>query len=454
MNMNGNVKQSGRRVRRFYRSAGTVLLVLSLFLISRALGAEEMNHSQGHAKEDHTQHAAPPSHEEKQEDHSQHIDSPSHTEEQGAHGDHGSGHGEPSESVQPDHSKHPVDMTVKLTPEMLKRTDIRTAPVDYRTLVKEIRTVGEIAYDERRVKVVSAWIGGRINRLHVNFTGVEVKKGAPLAELYSPELISTQQEYLLALETRDKMEAGGNAQALKSAVDLVNATKQRLVFWGISQEEIAEMEKSCQVVCSETTINAPIGGTVIHKQASEGQYVKTGDQLFTIADLSVVWAMADVYEYEMAWVKPGQKVAITSTAYPEDTFTGTVSFIDPFLNKKTRSVKVRMDVPNTELMLKPGMFVDARLKIPHEDHKPVLAIPHTAVLDTGARKLAYVDLGEGTFKPVEIKVGSRAGDWVPVVSGLEKGQRVAVSATYLLDSQRTLGGAASGEFGGAIGHSH
>ena len=113
-----------------------------------------------------------------------------------------------------------------------------------------------------------------------------------------------------------------------------------------------------------------------------------------------------------------------------------------------------MDVPNTELMLKPGMFVDARLKIPHEGHKPVLAIPHTAVLDTGARKLAYVDLGEGTFKPVEIKVGSRAGDWVPVVSGLEKGQRVAVSATYLIDSQRTLGGTASGEFGGAIGHSH
>ena len=288
-------------------------MVLSLFLISRSLGAEEMNHSQGHAKDDHAQHAAPPSHEEKQEDHSQHSDSPSHAEEQGTHSE----HGEPSESVQGDHSKHQADMTVKLTPEMLKRADIRTAPVDYRTLVKEIRAVGEITYDERRVKVVSAWIGGRINRLHVNFTGVEVKKGAPLVELYSPELISTQQEYLLALETRDKMKAGGNAQALESAVDLVNATKQRLVFWGISQEEIAEMEKSCQVVCSETTINAPIGGTVIHKQANEGQYVKTGDKLFTIADLSVVWAMADVYEYEMAWVKPGQEVAITSTAYPE-----------------------------------------------------------------------------------------------------------------------------------------
>lgn len=434
MSMNGNTKQSGKRARRFYRSASTVLFVLSLLLISESFGAEEMTHSPGQAKDTHTQHSG----------------SPSKTDEQGIHSE----HGEQSENVQTDFSKHQVDMTVKLTPEMLKRTDIRTAPVDYRTLVKEIRTVGEITYDERRVKVVSAWIGGRINRLYVNFMGVEVKKGTPLAELYSPELISTQQEYLLALETRDKIKAGGNAQALKAAVDLVNATKQRLVFWGISQEEIAEMEKSCQVVCSETTINAPIGGTVIHKQTNEGQYVKTGDKLFTIADLSVVWAMADVYEYEMAWVKQGQKVAITSAAYPGDTFTGTVSFIDPFLNKKTRSVKVRIDVPNPERMLKPGMFVDVRLKIPHAGYKPVLAIPYTAVLDTGARKLAYVDLGEGTFKPVEIEVGSRAGDWVPVVSGLEKGQRVAVSATYLLDSQRTLGGAASGEYGGAIEHSH
>ena len=147
-------------------------------------------------------------------------------------------------------------------------------------------------------------------------------------------------------------------------------------------------------------------------------------------------------------------MTLTSTAYPGEVFTGAVSFIDPFLNRQTRSVKVRVDVPNAKLMLKPGMFVEAMLVIPHEDHRPVLAIPHTAVLDTGVRKLAYVDLGHGVFKPVEIQVGSRAGDWVPVVSGLEEGQRVAVSATYLLDSQRTLRGSASGQYGGAIGHSH
>ena len=356
--------------------------------------------------------------------------------------------------TQMDHVDHQDDMTVKLTPDMLKRADVRTVPVGYRTLVKEIQTVGEITYDERQVKVVSAWIGGRIDKLYVNFTGIQVKRGDPLAQLYSPELISTQQEYILALETRDKLKASGNDEALKAADDLVDATKQRLRFWGISDAQIEEMKETCKVVCSQVTVHAPIGGTVIHKEAVEGQYLKTGDKLFTIADLSVIWVMADIYEYEMAWVKEGQKVAVTSVAYPGDVFTGTVSFIDPFLDKKTRSVKVRMDVPNKGLMLKPGMFVDARLKIPYEGHKPALAIPYSAVLDTGVRKLAYIDLGEGTFKAVEIQVGSRAGDWVPVVSGLEEGQRVAVSATYLLDSQRTLRGGASGEYGGAMGHSH
>jgi Cu(I)/Ag(I) efflux system membrane fusion protein len=452
--MNGNIRES-RGAGRFHWWSGIVLFVLSFFLLTKSPLAEEMSHSHTQAEHAHTEHAETAPHDTGTAPHQMDgapelKDTPAH---HGGHGDPGDP-GDPAAKVQTDHSTHQGDMTVKLTPEMLKRADIRTVSVDYRTLFREIRTVGEITYDETRVKLVSAWIGGRINRLYVNFTGVDVKKGDPLAELYSPELISTQQEYLLALETRDKVRAGGNAQALRAAEDLINATRQRLLFWGISREEIAEMEKSCQVVCSETTINAPIGGTVIHKNASEGQYVKTGDKLFTIADLSIVWVMADVYEYEMASVKQGQEVAITASAYPGQTFTGTVSFIDPFLNRKTRSVKVRVEVPNKDLMLKPGMFVDARLTIPHEDYKPVLAIPYTAVLDTGSRKLVYIDMGGGTFRGAEIEVGSRAGEWVPVLSGLEKDQQVAVSVTYLLDSQRTLGGAASGGFGGAIGHSH
>ncbi len=347
-------------------------------------------------------------------------------------------------------TKHESDTMVKLTPEMLKLSDIRTAPVEYRRLVKEIQTVGEIAYDERRVKIVSAWIGGRIDKLFVDFTGVYVKKGDPLVELYSPELVSTLQEFLLALETRARLWKLGDENAQRSAGHLVEATRQRLLLWGISKKQIDEIERK-RKVSTQMTIYAPVGGTVIHKQAYEGQYVKIGEKLYTIADLSMVWVMADVYEFEMANVKKGQKVIVTSLAYPGRTFSGTVSFIDPFLDTKTRSVKVRMDVPNRNSVLKPGMFVEARLKIPHKDRKPVLSIPYTAVLDTGVRKLAYIDLGHGVFKPVEVRVGPKAGNWIPVLSGLKKGQKVAVSANYLLDSQRTLGAGSSGGFGGAIG---
>jgi multidrug efflux pump subunit AcrA (membrane-fusion protein) len=154
---------------------------------------------------------------------------------------------------------------VTLTPEAARLSDIKTAPVQYRRLAKEIQTVGEIAYDERRVKVVSAWIGGRIDKLYVDFTGIEVKKGEPLAELYSPELVSTQQEYILALETKEMMESGGNEEAIRSAEHLLNATRLRLQLWGISEEQIDQMEKTWRIN-PQMTIHAPIGGIVIHKR--------------------------------------------------------------------------------------------------------------------------------------------------------------------------------------------
>lgn len=361
-----------------------------------------------------------------------------------------SGHGK---SVEPERGKAIPDKTVRLSPEVVRMSGIKTEPVQYRRLAKEIQTVGEIVYDERRVKVVSAWIGGRIDKLFVDFTGVEVKKGNPLAELYSPELVSTQQEYLLALETMGKMWSLGNEDAKKSAKDLLEATRQRLLLWGISEEQIDRIKRT-RKANTHMTIHAPIEGTVIHKRVQEGQYVKTGEPLYTIADLSVVWALSDIYEYEMAWVKKGQKVSVTSVTYPGVPFTGTVSFIDPFLDRKTRTVKVRMDVPNPKLMLKPGMFVETRLRIPLHKRKAVLSIPHTAVLDTGVRKVVYVERTQGEYVPIEVRVGPRAGNYVPVLSGLKKGQRVVFSANYLIDSQSTLGVGTSGGFGGSLHGGH
>jgi RND family efflux transporter MFP subunit len=194
---------------------------------------------------------------------------------------------------------------------------------------------------------------------------------------------------------------------------------------------------------------------VIQKQVLVGQYVKTGDPLYTIADLSVVWALADIYEYELDLVKVGQTVSITTPTCPGVPFSGKVSFIDPFLQTKTRTVKVRMDVVNPECLLKPGMFVDVRLRVPY-GNEPVLCIPYTAVLDTGVRRIVYRQMGEGEFMPVEVKVGPRAGQYLPVLSGLEEGQRVVVSGNYLVDSQSTLGAGSSGGYGGALhgGHGH
>jgi len=378
----------------------------------------------------------------------------SHAEEPGSPGKKTQAHRPHSEHGSGGKLEGDMSHTLQLSPEVVVRSGIRTEPVQYRRLVREIQTVGEITYDERGVKVVSAWVGGRVDKLYVNFTGVRVKKGDPLAELYSPELLSTQEEYLLALKTKKEIMSLGTKASIRSATSLANAAHERLFLWGITEEQIARLEKTGKV-STHMTIHAPIEGTVIHKKVLEGQYVKTGDALYTIADLSVVWALADIYEYELDWVKVGQKVSISTPTCPGVPFTGKVSFIDPFLNVKTRSVKVRMDVVNPKCLLKPGMFVDARLEVPYAD-RPVLSIPYTAVLDTGVRKVVYVEMSKGEFMPVEVKVGPRAGRYLPVLSGLKEGQQVAVSGNYLIDSQSTLGAGASGAYGGALhgGHGH
>lgn len=337
---------------------------------------------------------------------------------------------------------------VRLSPEVAQRAEVRTEAVQKRQLIKEVQTVGRITYDERRLKYATAWIDGRIDKLYVDFTGVKVKKDAPLVLIYSPELLSTQEEYLLAMETLERLEKGGNPEPITAAKALLEATEKRLLLWGIKSRQIQELQKT-KKANTHMTIHSPISGTVIHKNALEGMYVKTGEKLYTIADLRQIWMLADIFEYEIAWVRLGQKVLITSPAYPQETFEGRVAFIDPFLNERTRTVAVRMDVPNSGEKLKPGMFVDARIRAPVEESVSVLSVPITAVLDTGVRKLVYVERHPGHYQGVEVKIGPRAGKYYPVVSGLKEGDRVVVSANYLIDAQSTLGAAAAA-YGGAI----
>ncbi len=390
-----------------------------------------------------------------------------------------------------------LETLVKLSPRAQALASVKTEEVQFRSLFKDIYTVGNVDYDERRVSYVAAWISGRIDKLFVDFTGVRVNKGDPLVWIYSPALLTTQEEYLLALETLDKVKRSRNQETIKGAESLVEASKRRLLLWGISEKQIQELEQR-RKANTHMTIYAPIGGTVIHKNAFEGKYVKEGENLYQIADLSNLWVQADIYEYEMAWVKSGQKVEITTATYPGEKFEGTISFIDPFLNPKTRSVKVRINVPNRQMKLKPGMYADVYINTHIHDgirgpekvlytcsmhpevvsEKPgecpicgmylvkkeaapsgsILAVPKNAVLDTGVRKLVYIEKEKGTYEAKELEIGSEASAFVDgtkqkfyvVRAGLSEGMRVVTQANFLIDSQSQITGQAEAIYGGAL----
>ncbi|MEE9583893.1 MAG: efflux RND transporter periplasmic adaptor subunit, partial [Candidatus Brocadiales bacterium] len=347
---------------------------------------------------------------------------------------------------------------VQLSPRQIRLAGVKVEPVTYRHLVKTIYTVGNMTYDERLLAYVTAWVAGRVDKLFVDFTGVEVKKDEPLLWLYSPELVSAQREYLLALETQEKMRNSSLDEIVKSADYMLDATRDRLLLWGITEGQIEELTETGEVQ-EHMTIYAPIAGTVIKKDVLEGQYVEEGTRMYTIADLTKLWMMADVYEYEMSLIKLGQKVDITTAAFPGRTFIGTVAFIEPFLNEITRSLKVRVDVPNPKLKLKPAMFVNVTIKIPLGDSdeelikKPtgVLAIPRSAVLDTGRRKLIYVEIEEGLFEAREIETGFTAEGYVEVLEGLKEGEMVVAAGSFLLDAESQLGPGVGAQYFGATG---
>ena len=238
---------------------------------------------------------------------------------------------------------------------------VRTLPVIYRELEKSVYTVGKIAYDESRVAHVTAWVSGRIVDLYVNFTGTIIKKGEGLLSMYSPDLLSVQEEYLLAYWGLEQQKMTAIPETITSSKTLLENTRQRLRLWGITEEQIKELERT-QDPQINVTIHAPIGGTIIHKNAFEGKYFETGEMLFTIADLNRVWLYLDIYEYDIPWIRYGQDIEVITESYPGVTFLGLVVFIDPFLNERTRTVKVRINMDNHDGKLKPGMYVDAKLK--------------------------------------------------------------------------------------------
>jgi Cu(I)/Ag(I) efflux system membrane fusion protein len=369
-----------------------------------------------------------------------------------------------------------------------KLMDIEVAPVERKFVTATVRMVGKVDFDETNLAYITAWIPGRLDRLFVDYTGVPVREGDHMVSLYSPELISAQEELLQAIGAAKNVGDTESGVMQRMSESTAQAARDKLRLWGLTAEQITEIEKTSKV-SDHMTIYAPTSGIVIHKNAVEGMYVKTGTRIYTIADLTKIWVKLDAYESDLEWLRYGQEVEFTTVSYPGRPFKGTISFIDPILDEKTRTVKVRVNVSNADGMLKPGMFVKAVVRsqvasegrimnadligkwicpmhpeiikdspgecdicqmpiVRTEDmgyvgddpatvEKP-LVIPVTAALVTGTRAIVYVKVPETekpTFEGREIALGPRAGDYYLVRSGLGEGELVVVNGNFKIDAE-------------------
>ncbi len=375
---------------------------------------------------------------------------------------------------------------IEFSEDALKLMEVRTTPVERKFVEAKIRMVGKIDYDETKVRHITAWVPGRIDRLYVDFTGTHILKNDHMVYLYSPELLSTQAELLQAVKAVQNMRPDTSDLMRRSTIATLDAAKEKLRLLGLQNRQIEEIEKTGRPT-DHLTIYAPMGGIVIAKHVTEGTYVNTGTKIYTVADLSQVWVKLDAYESDMMWVRYGQEVEFTAEAYPGETFKGRISFIDPILDPKTRTVKLRVDVPNRDGRLKPGMFVRAivRSKVAaggmvmdpnmagkwicpmHPSvvktqpgkcdicgmdlvtteslgyvkadaaGKPPLVIPASAPLITGKRAVVYVRV-PGTEKPTfegrQVVLGPRAADYYLVTEGLNEGDIVVTKGNFKIDS--------------------
>jgi len=336
--------------------------------------------------------------------------------------------------------------TIEIPPEKQQLIGVKIAEVSVKPLRKIIRTVGRIEYDERKIATVNTKIEGWVERLYVDYTGRYVKKGEALAEIFSPELIATQQELINALkwETQGKEIKDGSNPTLPplgkmfsaDAAKLLEASKQRLRLWDINEEQIKKIEETGKPIRT-LTIYSPVSGYVVQKMALQGMKVMPGEKLFDVADLSTLWILADIYELDIFLVKPGQSAKITLSYSPDKEFFSRIDYIYPAISPTTRTAKVRFEIPNYGGRLKPQMFTNIEIRI---DLGKKLAIPDDAVIDTGTRRVVYVDKGDGYFEPREIKLGVRAEGLSEIIMGLKAGEKVAASATFLIDSEAQLKG--------------
>ena len=323
--------------------------------------------------------------------------------------------------------------TIAVSPATVQSMGVRTAKVEVRPLSRVTLAVGLVNFDERGLSQINTKISGWVDRLYVNATGDHVRRGQTLLSIYSPELVSAQEEYLLARKNQKTLEKSAFPDIREGAARLLAASRQRLVYWDITPGQIADLERTGRVK-KHLTLVSPANGIVTKRMVTQGQFVQAGMPLLEVADLSTIWVDAEIYQYELPWIKVGQPVIMTLQYLPGESFQGRIDYIYPYLQGTTRTVKVRLRFPNPGLKLKPEMFAQVNIESPvvHE----AVVVPSEAVLNTGLKQHVFIALGGGRFEPREVKLGVEGEGGVrEVLSGLKGGEDVVISAQFMLDSE-------------------
>ena len=329
---------------------------------------------------------------------------------------------------------------VTISSERQQLIGVRTALVTRESVQRTVRTVGKVEYDETRVAHMHTKVSGWIETLHVDFTGKLVETGQPMLEIYSPQLVATQEEYLLALRAQDTLGASSYPEVANTTRSLLAATRRRLLLWDVTEEQIKELEERREPRTT-LTLYSPIEGFVINKNAYEGQHVGPDSELFTIADLSEIWVTANVYESDLPYVREEQRATVTLSYLPGQTFRGVVDYVYPYLAGETRTATVRVVLPNPDVTFKPDMFANVELTARLGRS---LIVPEDAVIDTGERQVVFLALDGGRFLPREVEVGLRFEGRLQILAGLEEGDRVVSGAAFLIDSESKLRSAMDG----------
>ena len=327
--------------------------------------------------------------------------------------------------------------TVRIDPVFVQNIGVQSTPVERTDIPFNIRTVGTFAYNDRQLHWVTTKYEGWIERAYVNYVGEPVQKGQKLFEIYSPQLVTTQNEFLQALKYAERLDQSDYPDIQQRSRSLLESSRQRLSYWDVSDEQIEELEKTGRVQRT-LTVASPVNGLVVSKmaQALEGMFVKPGMNLYQLVDLSTIWVEAEVYENQIPWLKPGQRATVETPYQPGKRQRGRVRYIYPFFNDRTRTLKVSIELANPGQQLRANMYANVTFDVPSA--RGVLAVPEEAVIHSGTRKVVVLDRGNGTFQVKEVQLGLNGNGLWEVRQGLQEGDLVVVSSQFLIDSESNL----------------